>query len=53
MLAVNDNTRSRQYGGTYHDSFTLQYPNQYAMGTILTMFELGLPVYDTWRHGFY
>ena len=23
MLAMNDNARSREYGGTYHDSFTL------------------------------
>ena len=53
MLATNDNTRSREYGRTYHNSFTLQYPNQYVMDTILTMFALGLLVYDTWRHGFY
>ena len=53
MLAINDNTRTKEYGGTYHDYFTLQYPNQYVMDTILTIFALGLPVYDTWRHGFY
>ena len=53
MLVINDNTRSREYGGIYHDTFTLQYPNQYVMDTILTMFALGLLVYDTWRHGFY
>ena len=53
MLAINCNTRSREYSSTYHDFFTLQYPNQYVMDTILTMFALGLPVYDTWRHEFY
>ena len=34
-----------------HDYFTLQYYNQYARDTILTMFVLQLPLYDTWCHG--
>ena len=52
MVAINDNIRSREYGGTYLNSFTLQYLNQYVMDTILTMFPLGLPVYEIWRQSF-
>ena len=53
MVAINDNIQSREYGGTYHDSFALQYPNQYAMDAVLRMFALGLPVYETWPQRFY
>ena len=48
----SDNTQTKEYGSTYHDSFALQHPNQCVVDVILTMFALGLPVYDTWRHKF-
>ena len=41
-------TQGQEANVIIHDYFTLQYYSQYARDTILTMFALQLPIYDTW-----
>ena len=53
MVAINDNTQSREHSDIYHYSFSSQYINQYVMDTILDMFALELPVCETWHQRLY
>ena len=41
-------TQGQEANVIIHDYFTLQYYSQYSRDTILTMFALQLPIYDTW-----